>query len=96
MVPLPPVSTTPIELVLYVRPDCDVCEQARGLLKTRQVPWREVDVSSATVPVLRDMYVLGGYWQVPTLMGAGLVQVGFDEPAFHGIIDEVLKPSSGS
>ncbi len=94
--PLPPVLPASNRLVLYVRPDCDVCEQARALLRTRQVPWQEVDVSAATMPVLREMYVLGGYWQVPTLMGAGLVQVGFDEPAFHGIIDEVLKPGSAS
>lgn len=77
------------EVVLYVKPGCDECARARALLRSRQIEWREVDISAAGMLPRREMFVQGSNWHVPLLAGAGLVQVGYDEPAFHRIVDAV-------
>lgn len=78
-------------LVLYIVPDCLECERARALLRSRGVTWHEVDVSRIEMLPRREMLLRGGSWHVPLLRGAGLVQIGYDEPAFLAIVNAVLE-----
>ena len=76
--------------MLYVVPDCEFCARARAVLEARPVRWREVVVTPDAWAARLEMFARGGASHVPLLVGAGHVQIGFDEPAFQQIIDAAL------
>jgi glutaredoxin len=85
--------TSPVSL--YTAPDCgDPCDRARALLVKRTVPFREVGVLSQNE--VDELKRLSGKSDIPLLVVGAQVQSGFQEGAYHGLLDAAGYPSSGS
>lgn len=85
------MQTNPI--TLYTAPDCAPCAQARALLNARGAPFREVSVVSQ--PETEELRKLVGSLSVPALKVGGSVQKGFEEGAYHALLDNAGYPRTG-
>ena len=73
-------------VTLYTSPSCkDGCPQARELLATRGVPFKEVSVADEQSNAL--LKKVSGANQVPTLSVGSLVQIGFESGALNSLLD---------
>ncbi|HEY2926811.1 glutaredoxin family protein [Piscinibacter sp.] len=84
-------KTAPV--TLYSTPNCEPCNKARGLLNARGVPFMEINVVSEK-QVEELMKAVGGN-AVPSLVVGSTVQQGFEETAYHGILDAAGYPKTG-
>jgi glutaredoxin len=76
-----------VPITMYMKPRCSLCDQARGLLKSRGIPLKEVDVdASATDKVLLESINAAG--SVPTFDVAGKVLVGYEPNVLLSAIDK--------
>jgi glutaredoxin len=80
-------------VTLYTAPDCEPCGTARSLLNARGVPFREVLV--ADEPQQQELQKAVGALAVPSIIVGGSVQKGFEEGAYHGLLDIAGYPKTG-
>jgi len=81
-------------VTLYTAPDCDLCRAARGLLNARGVPFREVLVADETQAA--ELKRVAGALTVPSVAVGGSVQKGFEEGAYHSLLDIAGYPKAGA
>jgi glutaredoxin len=79
-------------VTLYTAPDCDPCNDARKLLNARGVPFKEVSVTEKEV---NDLVKLSGSASVPVIVVGSATQKGFEESAFHRLLDDAGYPKMG-
>jgi len=80
-------------VTLYTSADCDPCASARKLLNSRGVPFREVLVVDETQQA--ELKKVAGALAVPSVTVGSNVQKGFEESAYHSLLDIAGYPKSG-
>jgi glutaredoxin len=80
-------------VTLYTAPDCEPCRAARSLLNARGVPFREVLVADEAQQ--HELQKAVGALAVPSILVGGSVQKGFEEGAYHGLLDIAGYPKTG-
>ena len=85
------VKDSPV--TLYTAPECGPCGEARSLLNARGVPFREVLV--VDVAQQDELRKAVGALAVPSIIVGGTVQKGFEEGAYHGLLDVAGYPKIG-
>jgi glutaredoxin len=80
-------------VTLYSQPDCDGCDRARKLLNARGVPFKEISV--LTEKQIEEMKQAGGGNTVPVLIVGAAVQQGYEEGAYHAMLDSAGYPRTG-
>jgi glutaredoxin len=80
-------------VTLFTAPDCAPCNNARALLNARGVPFREVSVvDEKQADELRKAV---GSLSVPSLRVGSDVQKGFEQAAYHTMLDIAGYPGTG-
>jgi glutaredoxin len=81
-------------ITLYTAPECGApCDQARGLLVKRAVPFREISVQAQKE--VESLKTLSGSTQLPFLLVGNQKQSGFLEEAYSALLDSAGYASSG-
>ena len=80
-------------VTLYTAPDCEPCGTARSLLNARGVPFREVLVADEAQQ--QELQKAVGALAVPSIIVGDGVQKGFEEGAYHGLLDIAGYPKTG-
>jgi glutaredoxin len=80
-------------ITLYTAPNCRPCADARRLLNARGAPFREVSVVGQ--PHTEELRQLVGSLSVPALKVGASVQRGFEEAAYHTLLDAAGYPRTG-
>lgn len=81
-------------VTLYTSPDCgEPCDQARAVLVSRTVPFREV--SAVDTKSIDEMKKLSGKTQLPTLLVGSQAQSGFRKDIYENLLDLSGYPGSG-
>jgi glutaredoxin len=80
-------------VTLYTVPNCEGCNQARRLLNARGIPFKE---NSLTDAAQMDEFkqAVGGN-TVPAMIVGSTVQKGFEEGAYHALLDAAGYPATG-
>ena len=66
-------------VIVFSTPTCPWCNRAKGYLRSRSIPFRDVDVSRDPVAA-RDLVRRTGQMGVPVIEIDGRPIVGFDQP----------------
>lgn len=80
-------------VTLYTAPDCAPCGAARALLNQRGVPFREVSVVGEQESAQLRQAV--GSLSVPSLVVGTSTQKGFEQGAYHSMLDVAGYPRTG-
>ena len=80
-------------VTLYTAPECGPCGEARNLLNARGVPFREVLVTDEAQQ--QELQKAVGTLAVPAMLVGSTVQKGFEEGAYHGLLDIAGYPKTG-
>ena len=80
-------------VTLYTAKDCEPCGAARNLLNARGVPFREVLVVDE--PQQEELRKVAGALAVPSVTVGSNVQKGFEESAYHSLLDIAGYPKAG-
>ncbi len=80
-------------VTLYTSKDCEPCGSARKLLNSRGVPFREVLVVDE--PQQEELRKVAGALAVPSVTVGSNVQKGFEESAYHSLLDIAGYPKAG-
>jgi glutaredoxin len=80
-------------VTLYTAPDCAPCAEARSLLNARGVPFREVLVAGEAQQ--QELQKAVGALAVPSVVVGASVQRGFEEGAYHSLLDVAGYPKTG-
>ena len=80
-------------VTLYTAPKCEPCGDARNLLNSRGVPFREVLVVDE--PQQQELRKVAGALAVPSVTVGSNVQKGFEESAYHSLLDIAGYPKAG-
>jgi glutaredoxin len=81
-------------VTLYSTPGCEPCGTARQLLNTRGVPFREVSVVDEKQ--MEELQKAVGANAVPSIVVGTAVQQGFQDSAYHGMLDAAGYPKTGT
>jgi glutaredoxin len=80
-------------VTLFTAPDCAPCGLARALLNQRGVPFREVSVIGEQES--EQLRKAVGSLSVPAVVVGTSTQKGFEEGAYHSILDVAGYPRTG-
>ncbi len=80
-------------VTLYTSQDCEPCGDARKLLNSRGVPFREVLVVDEPQQV--ELRKVAGSLAVPSVTVGSNLQKGFEESAYHSLLDIAGYPKAG-
>jgi glutaredoxin len=80
-------------VTLYTTPACEPCGEARRLLNARGVPFKEVSVIDEKQ--VEEMKKAVGGSSVPSLVVGETLQNGFEEAAYHRVLDAAGYPKTG-
>lgn len=80
-------------VTLYTSKDCEPCGDARKLLNSRGVPFREVLVVDELQQA--ELKKVAGALAVPSVTVGSNVQKGFEESAYHSLLDIAGYPKAG-
>jgi glutaredoxin len=80
-------------VTLFTAPDCAPCGAARSLLNQRGVPFREVSVTGEQASDQLRKAV--GSLSVPSLLVGTSTQKGFEQGAYHSMLDLAGYPRAG-
>jgi len=80
-------------VTLYSSPGCEPCEEARKLLNARGLPFKEVGVTE--IPQIEELRKMFGEATVPVLTVGRTVQKGYEQGAYHGLLDSAGYPKTG-
>lgn len=78
---------------LYTVPNCEGCNRARVLLNKRGIPFKEISVTSQA-QVEEFKQTIGGT-SVPAMIVGSTVQKGFEDGAYHALLDAAGYPATG-
>jgi glutaredoxin len=78
---------------LYSAPGCEPCGTARELLNSRGIPFEEVSVVDDKA--FEDLKTTAGGGAVPSLVVGSSVQQGFEDRAYHRMLDSAGYPKTG-
>ena len=81
-------------VTLYTARECEPCGAARNLLNARGVPFREVLVVDE--PQQLELRKVAGALAVPSVIVGSNVQKGFEEGAYHSLLDIAGYPKAGA
>jgi len=81
-------------VTLYTARECTPCDAARNLLNMRGVPFREVLVADEVQQAQLQKVV--GAQAVPSVVVGSNVQKGFEESAYHSLLDIAGYPKAGA
>jgi len=81
-------------VTLYTARECEPCGEARNLLNSRGVPFREVLVVDETQQA--ELKKIVGSLAVPSVRVGSNVQKGFEEGAYHSLLDIAGYPKAGT
>ena len=81
-------------VTLYTARECEPCGAARNLLNARGVPFREVLVVDE--PQQLELRKVAGALAVPSVIVGSNVQKGFEEGAYHSLLDIAGYPKAGT
>lgn len=87
------IASKSFPVKLYTAPDCAPCGAARTLLNARGVPFKEVSVVDESQT--EELRKVAGGLSVPTVSVGGSVQKGFEEGAYHALLDDAGYPRTG-
>lgn len=87
------IASKNFPVTLYTAPDCEPCGAARKLLNARGVPFQEVSVVDG--PQTEELKKVAGSLSVPTVKVGISVQKGFEEGAYHALLDNAGYPRTG-
>ena len=79
-------------VTLYTAADCDPCNDARKLLNSRGIPFKEVSVTEKEV---NELVKLAGSASVPVIVVGSATQKGFEGSAYHRLLDDAGYPKMG-
>ena len=79
-------------VTLYTAADCEPCNDARKLLNSRGIPFKEVSVTEKEV---NDLVKLAGSASVPVIVVGNATQKGFEGSAYHRLLDDAGYPKMG-
>jgi glutaredoxin len=80
-------------VTLYTARECEPCGAARNLLNSRGVPFREVLVVDE--PQQEELRKVAGALAVPSVTVGSNMQKGFEESAYHSLLDIAGYPKAG-
>lgn len=80
-------------VTLYTARECEPCGEARNLLNSRGVPFREVLVVDEAQQA--ELKKVAGALAVPSVTVGGNLQKGFEESAYHSLLDIAGYPRTG-
>ena len=80
-------------VTLYTAKDCEPCGEARNLLNSRGVPFREVLVVDELQQA--ELKKVAGALAVPSVTVGSNLQKGFEESAYHSLLDIAGYPKAG-
>lgn len=80
-------------ITLYTSLGCEPCVEARKLLNARGVPFREVSVASEQQ--IEELKKVSGSASVPVMLVGSSLQRGFEEGAYHAMLDGAGYPKAG-
>ena len=81
-------------VTLYTARECEPCGAARNLLNARGVPFREVLVADEVQQA--ELQKVAGALAVPSVVVGSNVQKGFEESAYHSLLDIAGYPKAGA
>lgn len=87
----PAVTARPHRVLVFTTPTCPWCTRAKSYLRSRGVPFREIDVSGDPAAA-RDLVRRTGQMGVPVIEIDGRPIVGFDQTR----IDQLLGLRAGA
>jgi glutaredoxin len=87
------VAAKSFPVTLYTAKDCEPCGEARRLLNSRGVPFREVLVVDE--PQQQELRKVAGALAVPSVTVGSNLQKGFEESAYHSLLDIAGYPKAG-
>jgi len=79
-------------VTLYTAADCEPCNDARKLLNSRGIPFKEVSVTEKEV---NDLVKLAGSASVPVIVVGNATQKGFEGSVYHRLLDAAGYPRMG-
>ena len=79
-------------VTLYTAADCEPCNDARKLLNSRGIPFKEVSVTEKEV---NDLVKLAGSASVPVIVVGSATQKGFEGSVYHRLLDDAGYPKMG-
>src|SRR6266513_5492979 len=79
-------------VTLYTAADCEPCNDARKLLNSRGIPFKEVSVTEKEV---NDLVKLAGSASVPVIVVGSATQKGFDGSIYQRLLDDAGYPKTG-
>ena len=79
-------------VTLYTAADCDPCNDARKLLNSRGIPFKEVSVTEKEV---NDLVKVSGSASVPVIVVGSATQKGFEQSVYHRLLDNAGYPKPG-
>lgn len=80
-------------VTLYTARECEPCGEARNLLNSRGVPFREVLVVDEAQQA--ELKKVAGALAVPSVTVGSNLQKGFEESAYHSLLDIAGYPRAG-
>ena len=97
-----PVDLSRLSVLLYTIPDCDTCENVAIYLRSRDIPFREIDVSK-DFKIQQELTKLSGKLSVPVtviglnrkgtvLFDAEEIISGYTREKIGNILDRIISP----
>ena len=80
-------------ITLYTVPNCEGCNRARVLLNKRGLPFKEISLTDAA-QMDEFKQAVGGN-TVPAMIVGSTVQKGFEDGAYHALLDAAGYPATG-
>ena len=86
------VDLSKLNIVVYTIPDCTTCEEVIIYLKSRDVPFNEIDTSD-DYEIQQKVTELTGKLSVPvTVIGEDYIS-GYDREKIASVLDKILPPT---
>jgi len=86
------VDLSKLNIIVYTIPDCTTCEEVIIYLKSRDVPFNEIDTSN-DYEIQKQVTELTGKLSVPvTVIGEEYIS-GYDREKIASILDKILPPT---
>jgi len=86
------VDLSKLNIVVYTIPDCTTCEEVIIYLKSRDVPFNEIDTSN-DYEIQQKVTELTGKLSVPvTVIGEEYIS-GYDREKIASVLDKILPPT---
>lgn len=87
------VRNAPVKF--YSTPDCGPnCDEGRRLLNRRGIPFAEISITEAAQ--IEELKRVSGGTSVPVMLVGSSLQKGYQEQAFHSLLDSAGYPAPGA